>query len=58
MGTVTAARRLGSRFFGSGSLTQVELYRLGALTTLFYVLVFLLVGTVWLLLVTPSGHLF
>jgi DASS family divalent anion:Na+ symporter len=38
-------------FVGSGYLTQGELYRLGALTTLFCLLVFLLLGTPWLLLV-------
>ena len=39
-------------FVGSGYLTQGELYRLGALTTIFCVLVFLIVGTPWLLFVT------
>ena len=38
-------------FVGSGYLTQGELYRLGALTTAFCVLVFLVVGTPWLLFV-------
>jgi DASS family divalent anion:Na+ symporter len=38
-------------FVGSGYMTQGELYKLGALTTLFCLLVFLLVGTPWLLLV-------
>jgi DASS family divalent anion:Na+ symporter len=38
-------------FAASGYLTQRELYRLGALTTLFYLLVFLLLGTPWLLFV-------
>jgi DASS family divalent anion:Na+ symporter len=37
-------------FAGSGYLTQGELYRLGALTTVFNLLVYLLVGTPWLLL--------
>ena len=36
---------------GSGYLTQGELYRLGALTTAFCLLVFLLLGTPWLFLV-------
>jgi DASS family divalent anion:Na+ symporter len=36
---------------GSGYLTQGELYRLGTITTVFNVLVLLLVGTPWLLLV-------
>jgi DASS family divalent anion:Na+ symporter len=36
-------------FAGSGYLTQGELYRLGAITTLFNLLVFLVVGTPWLL---------
>ncbi len=38
-------------FVGSGYLTQVELYRLGLLTTVFCLLVFLVVGTPWLLFV-------
>lgn len=36
---------------GSGYLTQGELYRLGTITTVFNILVLLLVGTPWLLLV-------
>jgi DASS family divalent anion:Na+ symporter len=36
-------------FAGSGYLTQGELYRLGLLTTVFCLLVFLVVGTPWLL---------
>ena len=36
-------------FVGSGYLTQGELYRLGALTTAFCLLVFLVLGTPWLL---------
>ncbi len=36
-------------FVGSGCLTQGELYRLGAITTAFNLVVFLLVGTPWLL---------
>jgi len=39
-------------FVGSGYLTQRELYRLGLLVTLFFMAVFLVVGTAWLLLVT------
>jgi divalent anion:Na+ symporter, DASS family len=39
-------------FVGAGYLTQAELYKLGALTTLFCLLVFLVVGTPWLLFVT------
>jgi DASS family divalent anion:Na+ symporter len=39
-------------FVGSGYLTQRELYRLGLLTTLFFLGVFLSIGTAWLLLVT------
>ncbi len=35
-------------FVGSGYLTQGELYRLGALTTLFFLAVFLSVGTAWI----------
>ena len=38
-------------FAGSGYLTQGELYKLGAITTVFNLLVFLAVGTPWLLLV-------
>jgi DASS family divalent anion:Na+ symporter len=39
-------------FVGSGYLTQGELYRLGAITTAFSLLVFLVVGTPWILFVT------
>ena len=39
-------------FVGAGYLSQGELYRLGALTTAFCVLVFLLIGTPWLLFIT------
>jgi di/tricarboxylate transporter len=39
-------------FVASGYLTQGELYRLGLLTTVFFLAVFLLVGTPWLLFVT------
>ncbi len=39
-------------FVGSDYLTQAELYRLGLLTTIFCMLVFLLVGTPWVLFVT------
>jgi divalent anion:Na+ symporter, DASS family len=39
-------------FVGSGCLTQRELYRLGLLTTLFFMAVFLVVGTGWILVVT------
>ena len=38
-------------FVGSGYLTQGELYRLGFLTTAFCLLVFLVIGTPWLLFV-------
>lgn len=38
-------------FVGSGYLTQRELYRVGALTTAFVLLVFLVVGTPWFMLV-------
>jgi len=38
-------------FVGAGYLKQAELYRLGLLTTIFYMLVFLTVGTAWILLV-------
>jgi len=39
-------------FVGSGYLTQKELYRIGLLTTLFFVAVFLVIGTPWILFVT------
>jgi divalent anion:Na+ symporter, DASS family len=38
-------------FVGSGYLTQGELYRLGALTTLVSFIIFLVVGTPWLMFV-------
>ena len=38
-------------FAGSGFLSQRDLYRLGGLTTLFSLLVYLIVGTPWLMLV-------
>ena len=39
-------------FVGSGYLTQRELYRLGLLTTLFFLGVFMVIGTGWIVLVT------
>jgi DASS family divalent anion:Na+ symporter len=39
-------------FAGSGYLSQGELYKLGALTTAFNLVVYLVVGTPWLLLVS------
>jgi divalent anion:Na+ symporter, DASS family len=38
-------------FVGSGYLTQRELYRLGLVITLFFLAVFLVIGTAWILLV-------
>jgi DASS family divalent anion:Na+ symporter len=38
-------------FTGSGYLTQAELYKLGAITTVFNLLVYLVIGTPWLMLV-------
>lgn len=38
-------------FVGSGYLTQRELYWLGLLTTLFFLTIFLVIGTGWILLV-------
>jgi DASS family divalent anion:Na+ symporter len=38
-------------FVGAGYLKQSEFYRLGLLTTIFYMLVFLTVGTAWISLV-------
>jgi DASS family divalent anion:Na+ symporter len=38
-------------FVGSGYLTQRELYRLGLLTTLIFLAVFMVIGTGWILLV-------
>jgi len=40
-------------FAGSGYLSQGDLYRLGAITTAFSLVLYLLVGTPWLWLVTP-----
>ena len=37
-------------FVGSGYLTQRELYRLGLLMTLFFLAVFLVIGTPWVLM--------
>jgi DASS family divalent anion:Na+ symporter len=39
-------------FVGSGYLTQRELYRLGLLTTLVFLAVFVVIGTGWIILVT------
>ena len=39
-------------FVGAGYLTQRELYRLGLLMTLFFLAVFLVLGTAWIMLVT------
>jgi DASS family divalent anion:Na+ symporter len=39
-------------FVSSNYLTQPELYRLGLFVTLFFLAVFLLIGTPWILLVT------
>jgi DASS family divalent anion:Na+ symporter len=39
-------------FVGAGYLTQPELYRLGGWITLFFLAVFLVVGTAWILLIT------
>jgi DASS family divalent anion:Na+ symporter len=39
-------------FVSSGYLTQPEFYRLGLLVTLFFLAVFLIIGTPWILLVT------
>jgi DASS family divalent anion:Na+ symporter len=39
-------------FVSSGYLTQPELYRLGLFVTLFFLAVFLIIGTPWILLVT------
>jgi DASS family divalent anion:Na+ symporter len=39
-------------FVASGYLTQRELYRLGLFVTLFFLAVFLTVGTAWLAVVT------
>jgi DASS family divalent anion:Na+ symporter len=38
-------------FVGAGYLKQSELYRLGLLVTLFFLVVFLVIGTAWLILV-------
>jgi divalent anion:Na+ symporter, DASS family len=39
-------------FVGSGYLTQRELYRLGLLTTLFFLAVFIVIGTAWIRLIS------
>ena len=39
-------------FVGSGYLKQPELYRLGLLITVFFLVVFLVIGTAWILLIT------
>jgi len=39
-------------FVGSGYLTQRELYRLGALTTLWFLATFMIIGTGWILVVS------
>jgi divalent anion:Na+ symporter, DASS family len=39
-------------FVGAGYLTQRELYRLGLWMTLFFLAVFLTVGTAWIMLIT------
>ena len=39
-------------FVASGYLQQRELYRLGLLVTLFFLAVFMVIGTAWILLVT------
>jgi divalent anion:Na+ symporter, DASS family len=39
-------------FVGAGYLTQRELYRLGLLVTLFFLVVFLVIGTAWILWIT------
>jgi DASS family divalent anion:Na+ symporter len=40
-------------FAGSGYLSQGEMYKLGAITTVFFLLVYLVLGVPWLMLVTP-----
>jgi DASS family divalent anion:Na+ symporter len=39
-------------FVGSGYLTQRGLYRMGLLMTLFFLAIFLVIGTAWISLVT------
>jgi DASS family divalent anion:Na+ symporter len=41
-------------FVGSGYMKQPELYRLGLVTTLFFLAVFLVIGSGWILLVAPT----
>jgi len=38
-------------FVGAGYLTQRELYRLGTLITLFFFLIYMVIGTPWILAV-------
>jgi divalent anion:Na+ symporter, DASS family len=42
-------------FVGSGYVKQPELYRLGLMTTLFFLAVFLVIGSGWILLVAPAS---
>jgi di/tricarboxylate transporter len=39
-------------FVGSGYLKQSELYRLGLMTTFLFLVIFILIGTPWVLLVS------
>jgi len=41
-------------FAGSGYLTQGEIYRTGAIVTFANLLIFMIVGTPWILMVTSS----
>jgi DASS family divalent anion:Na+ symporter len=41
-------------FAGSGFLSQRDLYRLGGMTTAMLVLLYLVIGTPWLMLVTGT----
>ena len=42
-------------FAGSGHVSQGELYKLGLLTTVFCLVLYLLIGTAWLMLVLPPA---
>ena len=51
-GGVTAPLIAFALLFASGYLEQRELYRLRLLVTLFFLAVFMVIGTAWILVVT------
>jgi hypothetical protein len=52
IGTPIPGASQGGKNPGSGYLNQRELYLLGLLITLFFMVVFLTLGSAWILLVT------